>query len=493
MTLATARPTYSRAKPEPKSPLLATFFILAATAIPLIFLAVPAAEQKPDNGLLTVSATILVVAAVRLGVIIYGRSRHILVTVLWMYVYITSGVVPLAQISTGLFPFLFAPNQVVQASLLLSVAVIAYEVGRFFNRAVDSRPAPEFARIVSVGRLKWLSVLGLVGAALYVRQVGGIGVLLSSRYELSTSLQESGLRSSDSNVGSAFIINFGTVPIFIAMTLWLLHLLRHRIRTPAAWVWFTALVAVNFLVNNPITTARYWLLTIAIAFVFSLPKFSARRLQAMIIFGLVFALIVFSYLDYFRNEADTRQLILRSVPEQLATKDYDQLIMTANGLGWIEIVGHTMGRQLISSVLFFIPRSIWPDKARDTGVEVGTALGAPNVNLSAPLPLELYVDFALPGVIIGFLLIGYFSRILDWRFDKTRDALRTDTYVIDLLIPLLAGYSFILMRGSLLQSMGRLAVMLAVLLFVMGPRVKIGPTTNLPLGQNVRVQRSKDL
>ncbi|WP_431800293.1 O-antigen polymerase [Microbacterium kunmingense] len=491
MTLAPERARFQAAKVEPKSPLLATFFFLAAVAIPITFLAVPTELQQGDTGLLAVSSIILVVAAARLAGIIFSRSRHILVTVLWMYVYITSGVVPLAQLSTGLFPFLFAPDQLVQASLLLLAAVVAYEGGRFFNRAVDSRPAPEVARIVSVGRLKWLTLIGIAGAALYVRQVGGVGVLLSSRYELNVSLMESGLRSADSNVGSAFITNFGTVPIFIAMTLWLLHILRHRVKTPAAWIWFLVLFAVNLLVNNPVTTARYWLLTMGIAFIFALPKFSVRRLQGMIIGGLLFALIVFSYLDYFRNEADTRQLILRSVPEQLATKDYDQLIMTANGLGWVEMAGHTVGQQFLSAMLFFVPRSMWPNKARDTGVEIGTALGAPNVNLSAPLPIELYVDFALPGVIIGFLLIGYFSRLLDWKFDKTRDALRSHTYVIDLLIPLIAGYSFILMRGSLLQSMGRLAVMLAVLLFVVGPKVRVGPTA--ALGEQVGVENRKNL
>jgi hypothetical protein len=82
-------------------------------------------------------------------------------------------------------------------------------------------------------------------------------------------------------------------------------------------------------------------------------------------------------------------------------------------------------------------------------------------NLSSPMFLDFYVDFGWVGVVVGMAVVGWASGRGDQLFASRVNRLRDRIYATDLLVPLLAGYSFILLRGPLLQSMSRLAVMLA--------------------------------
>ncbi|WP_157984038.1 O-antigen polysaccharide polymerase Wzy [Nesterenkonia muleiensis] len=421
-----------------------------------------------------VPVLLLVMATLRLAVLIYNGATPVLAGTLWMFVYITAAVVPIAQFHTGLFPMLDSPEYLIPAAILFLVTVVAYEIGRFLGSKTGTRPGQITVRLISIARLKWLTVLSVTAAAYYANSVGGIGVLMSSRRELRESIQMAGLSQPDSQVGSAIVMTAGTVPVFIALVLWIVHLRRSQSRSITGWLWLAVLVAVNLVVNNPLTSPRYWVITMFVTFIFTLPKLSARRFQWTLIAGVLGAIVAFPYLDYFRNAVEYRNPIsFISIAEKISTKDFDQFIMTANGMSWIDGRGHTLGAQILGAIFFWVPRSVWPEKARDTGVEVGYSIGASNVNLSSPLPLEFWVDFGWVGAILAFLVVGYFSFRLDTRFSVTRNAVRSQIYVVDILIPLLAGYTFILMRGPLLQSMSRLAVMLAVCLFVMGSRVAV--------------------
>jgi peptidoglycan/LPS O-acetylase OafA/YrhL len=107
-------------------------------------------------------------------------------------------------------------------------------------------------------------------------------------------------------------------------------------------------------------------------------------------------------------------------------------------------------------VLFWVPRGIWPTKPLDSGVEVGLWMSSANVNLSSPLWAEAWINFGVPGVVVTLALLGLVSR----RFDSGFGAGKVSANAVGYLgVSILAGYMFILLRGSLLQSMGRLMVL----------------------------------
>ncbi|NEE41547.1 hypothetical protein G3M53_91320, partial [Streptomyces sp. SID7982] len=71
--------------------------------------------------------------------------------------------------------------------------------------------------------------------------------------------------------------------------------------------------------------------------------------------------------DRFRyEEGSQRSVQSASVFDPLVTKDYDQMVMFANTISWVDTRGHTYGRQLAGSGLFFVPRAVWSGKPEDT-------------------------------------------------------------------------------------------------------------------------------
>jgi hypothetical protein len=256
-------------------------------------------------------------------------------------------------------------------------------------------------------------------------------------------------------------------------------------QSPSRWLWYVTLSAFMVIVNNPISNSRYQFLTVALAALFCLPNLGKRAMRLAIAGGVVLAVVVFPYTDYFRNfsvDAAYRQpLQVNSIPVELATKDYDQMTMIANGVWYADTFGHTDGSQTLSDLLFFVPHSVWPERATDTGVLIGQAMAVANVNLSAPMWLEFWLDFSWLGLIIGFLAFGWISARWDNVFVHLR-GLRplTSPALLDIALPLFVGYQFILLRGSILQAMGRLVVMAIVLLAVRGRPLTAEEASSLP-------------
>lgn len=156
-----------------------------------------------------------------------------------------------------------------------------------------------------------------------------------------------------------------------------------------------------------------------------------------------------------------------SVFEPLVTKDYDQMVMFANTISWVDTRGHTYGRQLTGSALFFVPRAVWSGKPEDTGVRVGQWMGLRMTNLSAPLWTEFWVDLGPAGMVGGMALIGYAAARTDRRYALavTRAGPGSGS-VLAIAAPLIAGYTFILLRGPLLQAVGKLAIAALCLMLI---------------------------
>ncbi|WP_443629992.1 O-antigen polymerase [Candidatus Njordibacter sp. Uisw_056] len=111
---------------------------------------------------------------------------------------------------------------------------------------------------------------------------------------------------------------------------------------------------------------------------------------------------------------------------------------------------HTYGEQILGAFLFFIPRSFWVTKPVGTGFLLAEQAGLSFNNISLPLVAELYLDYSIPGIIIGFLLLGTLYRYIDNRALRLEDSLS----LFD-LAKLIAYAEFVclqyyLLRGNLL-------------------------------------------
>ncbi|MFB7218007.1 hypothetical protein ACWD4L_24925 [Streptomyces sp. NPDC002596] len=427
-------------------------------------------------------------AGARLATMILSTGRRLLQGVFWMFVYIAMGVAPFAQAVIGQTPTpMVGPrSDLVTAISLILVGCAAFDLGALLasrrplrrRTAARSGSGPATAHRI---RLRLLVLLAFAASGYYILKLGGPAIFFTSRQEISATVAVSSVASSESNVGSAFLKGFGTVPALLALLFYTRRLVtsrraRHSPSTVLVWL---ALAILNIIVNNPISNARYWFLTVLVSLLFTAFPSSAAMYRSVLAMGVVGALVLFPYADRFRyDDAGYRPVQSSSVFEPLATKDYDQTVMFANTISWVDTRDHTYGRQLAGSALFFVPRAVWSGKPEDTGVRVGQWMGMNMTNLSAPLWTEFWVDFGAPGMVGGLALIGYAAARTDRRYALavSRDGPGPGS-VLAIAAPLIAGYTFILLRGPLLQSVGKLAIGALCLLLVTSFRGRGGPRT----------------
>lgn len=434
----------------------------------------------------------------RLCAMILARRRKLLQATFWMFCYMAMGVAPLAQAVLGRVP---TPVVGPREDLVLAIALVlfgccAFDVGallarfrppwrrreaeeeRDFGRAAagdadeDRRQGRkgDRPRLVHRRRVHLLTLAAFAAAALLVMRLGGPAVFFSSRQEITAGLEDAGLSGNGSEAGQAFVRGFGTVLPLIALLVYVRRLATSR-RARRSWstvAVFGALFCLNAVVNNPISNPRYWFLTVMFALLFTAFPVSAALYRMSLTLGVVVALLLFPFADAFRyDENNTRPIETTSFLEPLALKDYDQIGMFANTITYVESTGHTYGNQLAGCVLFAVPRSVWEGKPVDTGVMVGQWMGTRNTNLSSPVWAELYIDFGAVGMTAGMGLIGYAAARFDRRVARASAGRRSHPGRLLLMTaPLIAGYSFILLRGPLLQATGRVAIAAMCLLFI---------------------------
>jgi hypothetical protein len=258
-----------------------------------------------------------------------------------------------------------------------------------------------------------------------------------------------------------------------------------------AVTWWIVLLLVNIVVNNPIGNSRQWAGTVLIGLVFSLRSFGTRAFRIAVP-ALVFVLsAVFPYLDYFRQTASSSSTLTSSgngfdVLYAMSVKDYDASTQLVNTYGYVQQLGTDAGHQLLGVLFFFVPRSVWSGKPVDTGTLIAQWLAnRANYNLSEPLWAELYLALGIPAVLIGFALLSRVSWRLDYTFGMSR-RLASSANLSAVMVPVLAGYQLILLRGSLLQATGRLIVLLVVFWFVF-------PRSARPIPVRVRSEGAWDV
>lgn len=443
----------------------------------VVLLPLAVAAQPGDGPRDTAFWLQLVVAAyagVRLCAMVLSGRRRLLQGAFWLFCYLAMGIAPLAQSVLGRDPTpVLGPRADTElATALVLVGMVAFDLGALLARhrpALGGRRRP--AARVHRQRLYLLVALAYAASGLLIARLGGPAVFFTSREEVGDSLAAAtGAEEAGGEVGNALLRGFGTVPALLALlflTRWLV-VSRHARRRPAVVLPWAGLVLVNAVVNNPVANPRYWFLTVLFALLFTVFPRSPVMYRAALALGLVVALLVFPFTDRFRYEDGARPSTeAGSLLEPLVIKDFDQVNMFANTVTYVaDQHGHTYGGQLAGAALFFVPRESWPQKPEDTGFLVGGWMGTDSPNLSSPLWAELWLDFGAVGMAAGFLGVGYLAARTDRRYVRRTLDDPSPGNVLAVVAPVLAGYSFILLRGSLLQASGRIGIALLCLALV---------------------------
>ncbi|MFB7884620.1 O-antigen polymerase [Microbacterium sp. NPDC056057] len=365
----------------------------------------------------------------------------------WAFVAVWAGIAPLYQLSAGHLPWRDVPagDLHAPAQLLTLVAALAYRIGQTVSRS-RTADAPENSplrpRILLGGVL--LPILAFPLAALS-------GVSLASRFQSRDDLIEAyaaqGLEYGSS--GGAMLGILKTLPICIAAVgvYVVVNEIRRRRRAgervglPLLLALLVSLAAAATFAN-PLSNSRFQAFSAILMVIFALATFRTTFARVCLSAGMVLGLLVAYPLSAaFKNTAIATRLNFQL--ETFASVDFDGFQQTVNSLWYVEQHGHTLGYHLLSALGFFIPRSVWEDKALPASFPVAESRGYVFQNLALPLWSEMYVEFGVIGMLLVFFIIGLYSRKADLAFVSgaaTRLAMVT---------PVLAAVQIGVLRGPL--------------------------------------------
>lgn len=446
-----------------------------AGVLPLLLIAQVADVGRSDAWRLTLALTIW--AGVRLTVVIAAGRPTLFNFFFWLFVYIFMGIAPTVQVrSDELAPTTAGIDEGLDlpTALLIWVGVLAYEVGRYLARLRDSAreghrraPAPErngtSTPDVNTTATLILAGVGAVASAYFVYKVGP-GSLFGSRDE-------------------AFAARSGTWPdpavrsIMYALAIYPLlvgigamaQLRRLSPSQVAGWYTVPIVVATALLivVVNPVSSARYSLGTVLFALaVYAGAVATTFRLRATLLATIAGFIFVFPVADAFRRP-EVNLVRDGFFGEYRHNSDYDAFWQVANAFSYVIDGLMEPGRQALGVLFFWVPRSLWSDKPVDTGILLAHYRGYSFDNLSAPLWAEFLVNGGIPALVVGFVLVGYALRRMD---DRLLPAFAAGGYwaIVGAIFPV---YTTILMRGSLLQATGVVAVAAVCVLVLRARRI----------------------
>ncbi|MDE0573653.1 oligosaccharide repeat unit polymerase [Demequina sp. B12] len=441
-----------------------------------IFRFTPASANSIAELLLSL---VIIVSSVEYARLLSARKVRLYQMTTWMFIYLFLGVAPLVQLRVGHVGNI--PTLPVQyfdeAAALVLLSMLGLLVG---SRLVRDNPAGAVAgpaqrvRAISGRRTTVAVVACLAVAAAYVAIVSPRAFLQSR--EDSGDLKSEALGDSAVNVIFADVATLGLMAAVVCGLVARRAALRQGSAVNPLLLW-TGVAAVLFVIN-PISSSRYSFGTAALALLAAVGAFSTVHRFRLAAFTAPIAMVVlFPILDTFRHTLDT-SVEREGVSDALTSGDFDAFAQLANTVGYVSSEGLTWGYQLLGSVMFFVPRALWPSKPLDTGVLLAEHEGYNFTNLSAPLQAEAYINFGIAGVACTFGVLGYV-------FEKLDRASHASIAIGGLPTPLacvLPFYTIILMRGSLLQAMAGFAVIVAVVWW--------SSTRSLPGNHKPPVQRA---
>ncbi len=424
-------------------------------------------ELAPQASVAWYGAWALSVATgVRYAWLVAVAPRRLFELIFWLFTYVFLGLAPLVQIRTAQYPDTtpaINPDLHVTSICIVAAGAVAFAVGILLGTPRSERgPDPEVpaSRMVRTSqvipyRLMALTFLALLLSTFYVMKIGP-HQLFSSRVERGVAEQ-----SAWGNFTiQAIVKSLATLPLVVCFA-GLMQLRRQRKLTggsgPFFLQWFV--LAVLLVMVNPLTTPRYVAGTAILSALIALGAAATANRARFFALGLAVGLVlVFPYADRSRSpDTKSGQYDKGGPTKVLSSSDFDAFDQINNTVAYVQAEGHTDGEQLAGAAFFWVPRVVWENKPVDTGSLLATFRNYDLKNLSAPLWSEFYIDGGWLWLVIGMALLGFVVRRLDGRL--------TTAFSSEVgqgaLLGSLPFYLILLLRGSLLEAMAGLSVLIA--------------------------------
>lgn len=463
------RPPTRPAPPSSTTPELWGAVVAIWVAVVLVVIAptiVILASPDPDHGPWYLPLIITTIAGARYAWIIGEGYRRLVEMSFWVFTYVFMGLAPIAQLrmqaDTPTTPRIDHSLDG-RTVLLITVGLLAFLVGLQIARLVWSRlpqalvDVDQREQAINLPRAVFLSLFALAVNAYWVSSVG-VGSLFASRFEATEQAQ--------SALGEGFVTAIISATAMMSLLVSFIATVKYYVAAERKDRLLLALIVVlglTLLVTvNPISSARYLFGTAALAVTALFGLYATKgRFRTVAILAVVGLALIFPFADAFRYSS-SGQFKSTDPLQSLTSPDYDAFQQVNNTIHYVDSHGTTSGNQALGVILFWVPRKYWENKATDTGVLLAKDRQYQMENLSAPLWSELYINGGWPILILGMMVVGLIAGVQDRRIERSLLHARAPT----ILACILPFYLIILLRGSLLQAMSFLVIIVGSAIFV---------------------------
>jgi oligosaccharide repeat unit polymerase len=442
------------------APFLATMVAIALAGLaPTLIVAATPEVGYPSNSLGPM--LIAVLAALRLAAIVGASTRRLFEMVFWLYVYVFLGVAPMIQMRLGADTDT-APNVNHyldwQTTGVVLIGCAAFLIGVLARPSQQVIAGTEDVPLVSPLRANLLTFATLGIFAYYASRIG-FGTLFKSRDTLDLARS----MAWGDKTTTALIVGVTTMGLLVS-AIAQIQVRRQRKqegRPAPAFLPCISFVALIICVN-PISSARYAFGTVFLALIGALGAYKTVKRFRVVTLGAVFGLVyMFPVADMFRRSLDPSAKSQNPL-ESMLSGDFDSFSQITNTIDYVAANGISWGNQMLGVLFFWVPRSLWPNKPLDTGPIVAEWKMYFFKNLSSPLWAEFFINGGWVFVVIGMLVVG----LAVGRLDRKSEAVLSTTGQPSVIASILPFYLLIVLRGSLLQSVSSMAVILLASAFV---------------------------
>lgn len=360
---------------------------------------------------------------------------------------------PLVQTIQGVYPggFQAADSDVALANLCIFIWVVAYVAGEWLFRhrfgAVRAR-LPFLERNLSLASLGFGTLLATATLS-YLAYRGTAGALTRAAF---------GEAYAATSTMDLSMVKIARAAPLIVLAGWLMLIaLFPRRRTWAVGGVCLFLFLGNLVFNNPLAAARYWTLTIAMAFACVLHL--RKTATATLLFpGAMVGVLLMPSLNVgrTRTDFDMGMLAVRegaTSPSLLAGGDFDAYINLAMTNKLIDLHGVTHGHQLLGALLFWVPRAWWHDKPTGSGAYAAEMLNLPWANIASPLPAEALINFGIFGIAPCAVVFAGILYLADSRYYLNRTGAPPELFrPLDVVYPFWLGLVVFATRGDLING-----------------------------------------
>ncbi len=423
-------------------------FLTLGFVVPIYFvLSTGYTWDNPTNAILL--AGLIIYSALFLAINLSSDEINLLDFIIWFFSYLWLGIAPFVQtisganvtttlgVDSGLVP------EAVGVALL---GILAYQLGHHQSKKAPAKNMNRFfGSSISTSRLATIIISSWLVFAIYLGLIGPTNLFLD---------RESKAIAIASTIESNFLpeLLFSlTWTLSVISTISLIQLSRVRGHLNRGFLLVLAGLPA-LAAANPIASGRYIFLTVYGSIALALAEPVIRKFPQLAKLTLVSSvLVILPLLNAFRRKGASWSI--PPAEEYLASGDFDAFSQLVNGIEYLRSTGVSVSNQFLGPLLFFIPRSVWPDKPLDTGRLLGLYKGYTFTNLSAPLWVETLISFSLVGLAIIFYLIGRSFYKFDLRFESGAYS------QMPLYFPATI-YLVIILRGSLLQASAALVFLI---------------------------------